>query len=103
MRRGVGRKLARREGFAKGAAVIPLYAPRGCTVSGAPPVVVRDERSIRVDRVDRVDQAGFMCLFTSAVISNIETWFLPPKIGRSFSSALMARRFCWSCSPLRLM
>jgi hypothetical protein len=31
------------------------------------------------------------------------TWLLPPKRGRSFSSALMARRFFESCNPFRLM
>src|SRR5215217_4859962 len=31
----------------------------------------------------------FRCLFTSFVISNIETWLLPPKMGLRFSSALM--------------
>src|SRR5690349_10018446 len=31
------------------------------------------------------------------------TWLLPPNSGRSLSSALIARRFLLSCSPLRLM
>jgi hypothetical protein len=31
------------------------------------------------------------------------TWLLPPNSGRSFSSALMARRFFESCNPFRLM
>ena len=31
------------------------------------------------------------------------TWLLPPNSGRSFSSALMARRFLASCNPFRLM
>jgi hypothetical protein len=31
------------------------------------------------------------------------TWLLPPNNGRSFSSALMARRFLESCRPFRLM
>src|SRR5688572_12225365 len=31
------------------------------------------------------------------------TWLLPPKRGRSFSSALMARRFLESCRSCRLM
>src|SRR3954451_22553558 len=31
------------------------------------------------------------------------TWLLPLNNGRSFSSALMARRFFESCSPFRLM
>src|SRR4051812_49558938 len=43
------------------------------------------------------------CLFTSFVISNIETWPLPPKIGFRLSSALMLRRFLASCRPFRLM
>src|SRR6476620_3376711 len=36
-------------------------------------------------------------------MSNMVTWDLPPKTGRSLSSALMARRFFASCSPFRLM
>jgi hypothetical protein len=35
--------------------------------------------------------------------SNIVTWFLPLKSGRSLSSALIARRFLASCKPFRLM
>jgi hypothetical protein len=31
------------------------------------------------------------------------TWLLPPNNGRSFSSALMARRFLASCRPFLLM
>src|SRR4051812_44657495 len=31
------------------------------------------------------------------------TWLRPPKSGRSFSSALIARRFLASCNPFRLM
>src|SRR4051795_3989201 len=34
---------------------------------------------------------AFRCLLTRAVISNIETWFLPLKIFRSLSSALIIR------------
>src|SRR4051812_7054091 len=45
----------------------------------------------------------FRCLFTSFVISNIETLDLPPKIGFRFSSALICRRFLASCRPFRLM
>jgi len=36
-------------------------------------------------------------------MSNIETWDLPLKTGRSLSSALMLRRFFESCRPFRLM
>src|SRR5258705_2674825 len=43
------------------------------------------------------------CLLTSLVISNIETWDLPPNTGLSLSSALMLRRFFLSCRLLRLM
>src|SRR3954452_5515647 len=43
------------------------------------------------------------CFVTSFVISNIETWPLPPKIGFRLSSALMLRRFLASCRPFRLM
>src|SRR6476661_6771779 len=35
----------------------------------------------------------FRCLLTSFVISNIDTWPLPPKMGFRLSSALMLRRF----------
>src|SRR6185295_11330695 len=43
------------------------------------------------------------CLLTSLVISNIETWDLPPNTGLSLSSALMLRRFFLSCRLWRLM
>src|SRR5712692_2467231 len=43
------------------------------------------------------------CLLTSAVISNIETCFLPPKTFFRLSSALIIRLFCWSCRPWALM
>ena len=43
------------------------------------------------------------CLLTIFVMSNIETWPLPPKIGFRFSSALIMRRFFASCRPFRLM
>ena len=36
-------------------------------------------------------------------MSNMVTWLLPLNNGRSFSSALMARRFLESCRPFRLM
>ncbi len=35
----------------------------------------------------------FRCRLTSLVISNIDTWFLPPNTGFSFSSALIIRLF----------
>src|ERR1700737_102899 len=43
------------------------------------------------------------CLLTSFVISNIETWLLPPNTGFRFSSALIWRRFLASWRPFRLM
>src|SRR6476469_1915097 len=43
------------------------------------------------------------CLFTSFVISNIETCPLPPKTGLSLSSALIMRRFFASCRLFFLM
>src|SRR4051794_11487335 len=43
------------------------------------------------------------CLFTSFVMSNIDTWPLPPKIGLSLSSALIMRRFFASCRLFFLM
>ena len=60
-----------------------------------------------VEAVDRrinapVDSQGWMtfdqlkCLFTSLVISNMETCFLPPKTLFRRSSALMLRRFLLS-------
>ncbi len=36
-------------------------------------------------------------------MSNMVTCDLPPKTGRSLSSALIARRFFESCKPFRLM
>jgi hypothetical protein len=45
----------------------------------------------------------FRCLLTSLVMSNIDTCFLPPKTARSFSSALIMRRFFLSCRPCFLM
>jgi len=43
-------------------------------------------------------ESYFRCLLTSLVISNIETCFLPPNTGLSFSSALIMRLFLLSCS-----
>src|SRR2546422_4044658 len=40
---------------------------------------------------------------TSLVISNIDTWFLPPKTDLSLSSALIMRRVFLSCRLLRLV
>ena len=54
-------------------------------------------------RRSKVAKDQLRCLFTSLVMSNIETWLLPPNTGRSFSSALIARRFLESCRPFRLM
>ena len=55
----------------------------------------------------RTPQAGMpyylRCLLTSLVMSNIDTWDFEPKIGLSFSSALMLRRFFLSCRPFFLM
>ncbi len=45
----------------------------------------------------------FRCLFTSRVISNMETCLLPPNTGRRLSSALIMRRFFESWRPLRRM
>src|SRR5690606_5055598 len=49
---------------------------------------------VRADR--RTDQAGTLerCLFTSEVISNMVTVFLPPKTTSRFASALISRPFC---------
>jgi len=43
---------------------------------------------------ERLSSSYFMCLLTSFVISNIDTFPLPPKTARSLSSALIMRRFC---------
>jgi MFS family permease len=43
------------------------------------------------------------CLLTSLVISNIDTWRLPPNTSLSLSSALIMRLFLLSCRLLRLM
>src|SRR3546814_8866597 len=44
-----------------------------------------------------------MCLLTSLVISNMLTLDLPPKTFFSLSSALIWRRFFWSCRLCFLM
>ncbi len=49
------------------------------------------------------DPAYFMCLLTNLVISNMLTCALPLKIGKSFASALIIRRFWLSCRSFRLM
>jgi hypothetical protein len=45
----------------------------------------------------------FMCFESNLVISNIETFFLPPKTRCSLSSALIIRRFIVSCNLFFLM
>lgn len=47
-----------------------------------------------LNQSSRFEMVYFMCLLTSLVISNIETFFLPPKIACSFASALIIRLFC---------
>ena len=56
----------------------------------------------RKPEVGSREPAYLTCLFTSFVMSNIDTCDLP-KIGRRRSSALIIRRFLASCRPFFLM
>jgi hypothetical protein len=74
--------------------------PKGRTGERHVPSIARSRRR----GVMRHCVRGYLrCLLTSFVISNIETWALPPNTGFRFSSALMLRRFLASWRPFRLM
>src|SRR3954470_24770648 len=65
---------------------------------GRAPMGARPSATVTTGAIDYL-----RCLFTSFVMSNIETWPLPQKIGLSLSSALIIRRFFASCRLFFLM
>ena len=76
--------------------------PEELTPSRVPPMKTTGERACARGR-SRKTGDYLRCLLTSLVISNIDTWRLPPNTSLSLSSALIMRLFLLSCRPLRLM
>ena len=70
---------------------------------GAAPMRSRPSITPSSDAGFRAGQTLERWLFTSFVISNMVTFFLPPNTGRSLSSALICRLFCGSCRLFFLM
>ena len=56
---------------------------------------LQDQKNKRMIKADdaTANSCYLRCLFTSRVISNMETCLLPPNTGRRLSSALIMRRF----------
>src|SRR3546814_8975574 len=72
--------------------VLRKHGPRCITLSRA-----EKERRRYFTCAAASDRHQLMCLLTSLVISNMLTLDLPPKTFFSLSSALIWRRFFWSC------
>src|SRR3546814_5729684 len=78
--------------------VLRKHGPRCITLSRA-----KKERRRYFTCAAASDRHQLMCLLTSLVISNMLTLDLPPKTFFSLSSALIWRRFFWSCRLCFLM